>query len=87
MLARMDMKSAAINMESWEIMVKDHSTWQHLLQEGIKHAENHDTCDKWREISEKPWTQYHYIIQISNVKDVMKAVIQKSVFLSPNMFQ
>ena len=33
-------KSAAIDIESWELMVKNHSTWQHLVKEGIKHAEN-----------------------------------------------
>ena len=42
----------------------------------------HATCDKWRrEISEKPWAQWHYPIQFSNVKDVIKIVIQKSVVL------
>ena len=42
----------------------------------------HETRDKWRrEISEKRWTHEHYVIQISNVKDVVKTVIQKSVFL------
>ena len=34
------MKSAAIDTESWELMVKDRSTWWHLEKEGIKHAEN-----------------------------------------------
>ena len=34
-----------------------------------------------REISEKLWAQWHYQIQFSNVKDVLKTVIQKSVFL------
>ena len=32
--------SAAIDIESWELMIKDLSTWQHLVKEGIKHAEN-----------------------------------------------
>ena len=35
-----DMKSAAIDIESWELMIKDCSTWQHLIKDGIKHAEN-----------------------------------------------
>ena len=35
-----DMKSAAIDTESWELMVKDRSTWWHLVKEGIKHAEH-----------------------------------------------
>ena len=35
-----DMKSAAIDIESWELMVKDHSTWWHLIKEAIKHAKN-----------------------------------------------
>ena len=35
-----DMKSAAIDIESWELMVKDCSKWQHLVKEGIKYAEN-----------------------------------------------
>ena len=34
-----DMKSADIDIESWELMVKDRSTWRHLIKEGIKHAE------------------------------------------------
>ena len=33
------MNSAAIDIESWELMVKDRSTWRHLVKEGIKHAE------------------------------------------------
>ena len=39
-VCKRDMKSAAIDIESWEVMVKDHSTWRHLVKEGIKHAEN-----------------------------------------------
>ena len=39
-VCKRDMKSAAIDIESWELMVKDRSTWQHLVKEGIKHAEN-----------------------------------------------
>lgn len=34
------MKSATIEIASWELMVADHSTWQHLEKEGIKHAQN-----------------------------------------------
>ena len=34
------MKSAAIDTESRELMVKDRSTWRHLVKEGIKHAEH-----------------------------------------------
>ena len=37
-----------------------------------------ETCDKSRrEISEKPWAQWHYPIQFSTVKDVIKTVIEK----------
>ena len=39
-ICKRDMKCAAIDIESWELMVKDRSTWQHLIKEGIKHAEN-----------------------------------------------
>ena len=39
-VCKRDMKSAAIDTESWELMVKDRSTWRHLVKEGIKHAEN-----------------------------------------------
>ena len=39
-VCKRDMKSAAIDTESWELMVKDRSTWWHLEKEGIKHAEN-----------------------------------------------
>ena len=39
-VCKRDMKSAAIDIESWELMVEDCSTWQHLIKEGIKHAEN-----------------------------------------------
>ena len=34
------MKSAAIDIKSWELMVEDCSTWYHLVKEGIRHAEN-----------------------------------------------
>ena len=34
------MKSAATDIERWELMVKDRSTWRHLVKEGIKHAEH-----------------------------------------------
>ena len=39
-ICKRDMKSAAIDIESWEFMVQDRSTWRHLVKEGIKHAEN-----------------------------------------------
>ena len=39
-VCKKDMKSAAIDIESWELMVKDCCTWWHLVKEGIKHAEN-----------------------------------------------
>ena len=39
-VCKSDMRSAAIDTESWELMVKDRSTWRHLVKEGIKHAEN-----------------------------------------------
>ena len=39
-VCKRDMKSAAIDTESWELMVKDRSTRQHLVKEGIKQAEN-----------------------------------------------
>ena len=81
-VCKRDMKSAAIDTESWELMVKDCFTWRHLVKEGIKHAENTRNMRKWRkEVSEKSWAQWHYPIQFSNVNDVIKTVIQKSVFL------
>ena len=39
-ICKRDMKSAAIDIESWELMVEDRSTWRHLVKEGIRHAEN-----------------------------------------------
>ena len=39
-VCKRDMKSAAMDIESWELMVKDRSTWRHLVKEGIKHEEN-----------------------------------------------
>ena len=39
-VCKMDMKSAAIDIDRWELMVKDRSTWRHLVKEGIKHAEH-----------------------------------------------
>ena len=39
-ICKRDMKSAAIDMKSWELMVDDHSTWRYLVKEGIKNAEN-----------------------------------------------
>ena len=55
-VCKRDMKSATIDIESWELMVKDCSTWQHLVRrnqacrEYMKHATS-------GEISEKPWAQ------------------------------
>ena len=39
-ICKRDKKSAAIDIKSWELMVEDCSTWQHLVKEGIRHAEN-----------------------------------------------
>ena len=80
-ICKRDMKSAAIDIESWEFMVQDRSTWRHLVKEGIRHAENtRNMRQVGREISEKQWAQRHYPVQFSNVKDVIKTFIQKSVF-------
>ena len=82
MFCKRDMKSAAIDIESWELMVEDRATWQHLVNRESSIQRIHKTCNKWRrEISEKTWAQWHYLIQFSNVKDVIKTVIQKPVFL------
>ena len=57
-VCKKDMKCAAIDIESWELMVEDLSSWRLLVKEEIKHAGIHETCDKRRtEISEKPWAQ------------------------------
>ena len=39
-VCKRDMKFAVIDIESWELTVKDRSTWRHLVNEGIKHAEH-----------------------------------------------
>ena len=40
-----------------------------------------ETGDKWRrEILEKPWAQWHYLILFSNVKDVIKTVLPFALF-------
>ena len=39
-VCKRDIKSAVIDIESWELMVEDCFIWQHLVKEGIKHAEN-----------------------------------------------
>ena len=39
-VCKRDMKSAAIDIDSWELMVEDHSRWHHLVRDRIKHAEN-----------------------------------------------
>ena len=80
-ICKRDMKLATIDIESWELMVEDRSTWRHLVKRESSMQRIPETCDKWkREISEKQWAQRHYPIQFSNVKDVIKTVIQKSVF-------
>ena len=38
-VCKRDTKSAAIDIESLELMVKNCSIWRHLVKEGIKHAE------------------------------------------------
>ena len=47
-VCRRDMKFAAIDIGSWELMVEDRFTWQHLVKVGIKHAENTRSMRKWR---------------------------------------
>ena len=49
-VCKRDMKSAVIDIESWELMVKDRATWRHLVKEGIKHAEN---TRNMRQVEEK----------------------------------
>ena len=53
-----DIKSVAIDIESWELLVKDRSTWRHLVKEGIKHAEH---AQNMRQVEKrnirKPWAQ------------------------------
>ena len=39
-VCKRDMKFAAIDIKSWELVVEDRSTWRHLVKERIKHAEN-----------------------------------------------
>ena len=39
-VCKRNMKSAAIDIERWELMVKDRSTWWHLVKERIKLAEH-----------------------------------------------
>ena len=34
------MKAAATEIESWEYMAEDRTTWRHLIKDGIQHAEN-----------------------------------------------
>ena len=73
-------------------MVKDRSTWQHLVKEGIKHAEN---TRNMRQV-EKRYTRkamgpvalpkevmgpVALPNTISNVKDVRKTVTPQAVFL------
>ena len=63
-------------------MVKDRSTWRHLVNEGIKHTEN---TRNMRQVEKrnirKAMGTVALPIQFSIVKDVIKTVIQKSVFL------
>ena len=47
-VCKRDMKSAAIDIESWKLMVKDCSTWRHPVKEGIKHAENTSREEKYQ---------------------------------------
>ena len=81
-VCKRDMKSAAIDIEIWELMAKDLSTWRHLIKEGNKHAEH---TRNMRQVEKrnirKAMAQWHYLIQFSNMKDVIRTVIQKSVFL------
>ena len=77
------MKSAAIDIESWELMVKDRCTWQHLVKEAVRHAEhtrNMRQVEK-RNIRKAMGTVTLPNTFFSNVKDVIKTAIQKSVFL------
>ena len=69
-VCKRDMKSAAIGQRSLYMAASRISiqTGNQACQEYMKHA----TSGK---ILEKPWTQYHYLIQISNVKEVIKTVI------------
>ena len=54
-VCKRDMKYAAFDTESWELMVKDRSTWRHLVKKESSMQSIHETCDKWRrKISEKP---------------------------------
>ena len=39
-VCKRDMKSAAFDMEIWELMVEHLSTMRHLVKEGIKHVED-----------------------------------------------
>ena len=76
------MKSAAIDIEGWELMVKDRSTWRHLVNEGIKHAEHTRNMQQVEKRNiRKAMGTVTLPIQFSNVKDVIKTVIQKLVFL------
>ena len=45
-VCKRDMKSAIIDIESCELMVKNRSILRNLVKEGIKHAENIRTCDR-----------------------------------------
>ena len=72
------MQPAANDIESWKPMVEDRSTWQHLVKEGIKHAErtrNMQQVEK-RNIRKAMGT-VTLPKQFSNLKDVIKTVIQK----------
>ena len=76
-VCKRDLKSTAIDIESWELMVKDRSTWRHLVKEGIKHAEhtrNRRQVEK-RNIRKAIDTVTQPNIIFSNMKDVIKTVI------------
>ena len=78
----MDMKSAAIDIESWELMVKDHSTWRHLVKEGIKHAEH---TQNMRQVEKRNTRKAMSTVTLPKTifkcEGCDKDFIQKSVFL------
>ena len=80
-VCKRDMKSAAIDVESWELMVKDRFTWRHLVKKAIKHAEHTRNMRQVKRNIRKAMGTVTPPNTISNVKDVIKTTIQKSVFL------
>ena len=82
-VCKRDMMSAAIDTESWELMVEDRSTWRHLVKEGIKHAEH---TQNTRQVEKRNIRKTMGTVTLPNTifkifKDVIKTVIQISVFL------